>query len=358
MTNPDRLEFPSGAQLAYLAEGGANVIYRIIWAPAPAGPKQKDAAPSKEQMSIPPMLRGKLLRLRKETKSGISYQEISRNFDRIIRPLFQPEEVVDQTLVQLPRGLVQQCNERLRAAELNGTRPRRRCGVYLSLNEPFGLLVTDMTTFTDPGMIMAELKPKWLLQSPSAPPDARRCRTCALRDMKNRESRKVCGSEDKSFCPLGLVSDKFEHVLRATRFVKGCQDQDRLARFLHRNSTLLKLQSHQKAMRDVGLHGQSAQSSEKSLAMTLRDCTMFIKVAFPPLVYHFIANCAQMPLDGEGTVEVRLGDLDLKTGAGGKAQYWLDLENRLISQGWYLGTNCGQTSSECVLQDSSKHSHH
>lgn len=57
-----------------------------------------------------------------------------------------------------------------------------------------------------------------------------------------------------------------------------------------------------------------------------------------------------MPLDGEGPVEVRLGDLDLKTGAGGKAQYWLDLENRLISHGWYLGTHCGQTSSECVLQ--------
>ncbi|EYE99925.1 inositol-pentakisphosphate 2-kinase [Aspergillus ruber CBS 135680] len=336
MTNPDHLEFPSGAQLDYLAEGGANVIYRIIWAPATAtaGPKQKDAMPSNEQMSIPPMLRGKLLRLRKDTKSSISYQEISRNFDRIIRPLFQSEEVVDQTLVQLPRGLVQQCNERLRAAELNGTRPHRRCGVYLSLNEPFGLLVTDMTTFNDPGMIMAELKPKWLLQSPSAPLDARRCRTCALRDMKNYESRKACGSEDKSFCPLGLVSDRSEHVLRATRFVKGCQDQDRLARFLHRNSTLLKLQAHQEAMRDVGLHGQSAQSKERSLAMTLRDCTMFIK----------------MPLDGEGPVEVRLGDLDLKTGAGGKAQYWLDLENRLISQGWYSGTNCGQASSECVLQ--------
>lgn len=279
MTSPDRLELPPGAQLVYLAEGGANVIYRIIWT-AQNAPVTSKHAPSKKEQSIPPMLQGKLLRLRKETKSGIPYQEIMRNFDRIIRPLFRPEELVDQTLVQLPRGLVQQCNERLRAAELNGTRPRRRCGVYLSLNEPFGLLVTDMTTFNDPGTIMAELKPKWLLQSPSAPPKARRCRTCALRDMKNYEARKVHGSEDKSFCPLALVSDNVEHVMRATRFVKGYLDQDRLARFLYRNSTLLKLQAHQKAMRDVGLHGQSAQSREKSLAMTLRDCTMFIKVSF------------------------------------------------------------------------------
>lgn len=280
MTKPNRLELPAGVQLVYLAEGGANVIYRIVWATENV---PKGTVPSKrEQMSIPPMLRGKLLRLRKETTSGIPYQEIARNFDQTIRPLFKPEELVDQTLVQLPAGLVQQCNERLRAAEITGARPRRRQGVYLSAHEPFGLLITDMTIFGDPGMIMAELKPKWLLQSPSAPPNARRCRTCALRDMKNHQVRKVRRSEERSFCPFHLVSDKYENVLRATRFLRRCQDHVRLARVLYRNSTLLKLQSHQKAMRDVGLFGQPAQSREKSLAMTLRDCTMFIKVFFPP----------------------------------------------------------------------------
>lgn len=64
-----------------------------------------------------------------------------------------------------------------------------------------------------------------------------------------------------------------------------------------------------------------------------------------------------MPRDGTGAVEVRLGDLDLKTGAGGKAQYWLDLENQLISQGWYMGANSEQTSSECVLQSSPSTAH-
>lgn len=57
-----------------------------------------------------------------------------------------------------------------------------------------------------------------------------------------------------------------------------------------------------------------------------------------------------MPKDGRDKIEVRLGDLDLKTGAGGKAQYWLDLENQLITQGWYTATNSGQSSTECVLQ--------
>lgn len=290
MTKPNQLELPAGVQLVYLAEGGANVIYRIVWVTENV---TKGTAPSKrEQMSIPPMFRGKLLRLRKETTSGIPYQEIARNFDQTIRPLFKPEELVDQTLVQLPAELVQQCNERLRAAEITGARPRRRQGVYLSVHEPFGLLITDMTTFGDPGMIMAELKPKWLLQSPSAPSNARRCRTCALRDMKNHQARKVRGSEERSFCPLHLVSDNYENVLRATRFLKGCQDHVRLARVLYRNSTLLKLQSHQKVMRDVGLYGQSAQSREKSLAMTLRDCTMFIKV----FIYFFFSSYYNMSI--------------------------------------------------------------
>lgn len=284
MTKSKRLELPPGVQLVYLAEGGANVIYRIIWAAesAPAGTKKKEIVPSKrEQMSIPPELAGKLLRLRKATLSGIPYQEIARNFDYAIRPLFKPEELVDQTLVQLPYGFVEQCNERLRAAEINGIRPRRRQGVYLSLDEPFGLLVTDMTAFGDPNMEMAEFKPKWLLQSPSAPPGAKRCRTCALRDMKNHAARNSCKSEDLSFCPLNLVSDKFEDVRRATHFINGCQDQARLVQFLYQNSTLQKLYSHQKTMCDVGLHGKHPNSRGKSLAMTLRDCTMFVKVSSP-----------------------------------------------------------------------------
>lgn len=57
-----------------------------------------------------------------------------------------------------------------------------------------------------------------------------------------------------------------------------------------------------------------------------------------------------MPRNESQPVEIRLGDLDLKTGAGGKAQYWLDIENRLINEGWYSGDRKGQEHSECALQ--------
>lgn len=288
MTKPGLLELPPGVQLVYLAEGAANVVYRFVASPAnSAFAVKKDskrllasaAVEGIEHCSVPARLRGKLLRLRKETASDVHYEEIARNFDTIIRPLFNPKELVDQTLIRLPEGLIQHCNEQLRIAELNGLRPTQRHGAYLCVDEPFGLLVTDMTTAGDPRATLAEFKPKWLIQSPSAPPTSQRCRTCALREMKNHEARSLGQKEQLSFCPLDLVSERFDNVLRATDFIKGGRDHARLARILYQNPTLRKLQAHQKAIRDVGLRGPSEQSREASLAMTLRDCTMFIKVS-------------------------------------------------------------------------------
>lgn len=59
-------------------------------------------------------------------------------------------------------------------------------------------------------------------------------------------------------------------------------------------------------------------SSDLLAAMTLRDCTLYLKV-------------------GQSSIDARLGDLDLKTGKG-KAEYWRDLERRLIDEGWYTAT--------------------
>lgn len=284
MTKPSRLELPPGVQLVYLAEGGANVIYRFV--SVPVKPVKKDpkqpSSPARidpiEHCGVPARFRGKLLRLRKETAADLSYKELVQYFNATVRPLFAPEELVDQELIRLPEGLIQRCNEHLRIAELNGMRPTKRHGGYLCTKERFGLIITDMTPFDDPGATLAELKPKWLIQSPSAPANAYRCRTCALREMKNAESRRLGQNEQRSFCPLDLVSERFEHVLRATALIKGCKDRSRLAHILFRNPTLQKLQSLQKARREVGLLGPPPQSREMSLDMTIRDCTMFIRV--------------------------------------------------------------------------------
>lgn len=276
MANPGLLELPPGVQLVYLAEGGANVVYRFVSSSSADKPKgmrfllpMKQTTNSIEQGSVPARLRGKLLRLRKETTTDLSYEEMAHGFNAHVRPLFKPEELVDQTLIRLPDGLIQRCNEHLRAAERTGMRPKKRHGGSLCTKEPFGLLISDMTVFDGPAATLAEFKPKWLVQSPSAPAGARRCRNCALREMK----REPC-----SFCPLDLVSGRFENVLRATAFIKGCDDRVRLARILYRNPTLLKLQSLQETYGSVGLAGPPLHSREMSLDMTIRDCTLFIRV--------------------------------------------------------------------------------
>lgn len=280
MTKPSLLEIPQGVQLVYLAEGGANVVYRFVSAVKPPLTANKDPRKPLSPVAFEPAERftGNLLRLRKDTAANVSYKEIVQNFNTTVRPLFKADELVDQTLIRLPEGLVHRCNEQLLLAESTGARPQKRHGGYLSLTEPFGLLVTDMTTFDDPGSTLAELKPKWLIQSPTAPAAAHRCRTCALRDMKNYDARSLGQKEQRSFCPLDLVSETFEDVLRATNFIEGCGDRTRLAHILFRNPTLQKLLSHQKTYSKVGLHGPPMQSTETSLDMTLRDCTLYIKV--------------------------------------------------------------------------------
>ncbi|KAJ6096676.1 Inositol-pentakisphosphate 2-kinase [Penicillium sp. IBT 16267x] len=339
MTNPSLLELPRGVQLVYLAEGGANVIYRFVTAPIKSSlvvrePKRPVSPIMIDEPRLPAGFQGKLLRLRKKTAGDISYKEINRNFNTIVRPLFRPEELVDQSLILLPGGLIQRCNEQLVATELNGQRPKKRHGGYLCADEPFGLLITDMTTFDTPGATLAELKPKWLMQSPSAPPMARRCRTCALREMKNHDARSSGSKEQRSFCPLDLVSGCFEDVLRATTFIKGCNDRARLARILYHNPVLHTLRAQQTSLAQVGLLGPPALSQKPSLDMTLRDCTMFIKI----------------PHDDKSPVEIRLGDLDLKTGSGGKSTYWRKIELQLLDGGWYSGSNSSQDPSECALQ--------
>ena len=61
-----------------------------------------------------------------------------------------------------------------------------------------------------------------------------------------------------------------------------------------------------------------------------------------------IAKCLQVPTNQEGSIEARLGDLDLKTSLGRKADYWRNIERRLIDEGWYTATE----------QDHARHGNH
>lgn len=313
------LELSQAIKLDYLAEGGANIVYRIILPSTEeqALEPQPSELPHYGSSTPPPteiddinpdidvdvnITSGKLLRLRKNVRYGLPYHDTAHDFQTQIRPLFDDEELVDQILVRVPASVIQRCNANLHERERLQKRPAIRCGVYLAEDETLGMLVTDMTTTTTTttttpstasvGSIV-ELKPKWLIQSPSAPSKARRCRTCAFRDMKRADSTPLDSRSSTTapvvippgkaqFCPLDLTSSDRKDMKRTIRQIFPSLLPERIvtiAGALYQHPILQKLLSLQRIHSDVGLNGPPSGSKETSLSMTLRDCSIFLKVS-------------------------------------------------------------------------------
>ena len=331
-----------GVQLVYLAEGAANVVYRIrnlsldpsIYANLnfeSFGPNSPPP-PEIEPLQMDPRLEGKLVRLRKKASSSTPVAESQKHFESSIKVLFPSENLVQQVLFQPSKNLLKDCNARLREMEKNGARPAKRHGVYLAEDELYGMLVTDMSC-SDDSFKFYEFKPKWLAQSPSAPPDSKRCRTCALRAMKK-------GSRS-GFCPLDLVNkDKITTAVcriigldpRRLQDYSGSQREmlGRIRDFLRKDPLLRRLRQLQMHKDPNGVLKAKAISPDFLAAMTLRDCTLYLKV-------------------GPASIDARLGDLDLKTGKG-KAEYWRESERLLIDGGWYTATEKGESAGENLCQ--------
>lgn len=280
-------------KIKYLNEGGANFIFSILQAGT----------------ELPKSLRGKLLRLRKNLSHVQTTTEQVKSFDHNFRPLFPPDCLVQPELVRLNDGMADALNRALDT--LN--RPSRRYQDCLPQDEHYGLLVTDMVP--EPGKAMLEMKPKWLLQSPNAPSNAKRCRTCALRAQRAAQGKRTA-TDDQESCPLDLVSERIEDRQRAA--TKATRDPA-LADFLVEGAQPLFaiLRDQQRFLDPRGVLRVAGADGIYDLcrAMTLRDCTLFVRGS----------------ADG---IEARLGDLDFKQPE--KLARWKDVERKLIDDGWYL----------------------
>ena len=299
VTNILELGLDSMVTLEYLAEGAANVVYKIVVPPPSpsiaadfnfeAGGSSYDTS---TQLEVPafrldPLLEDKLVRLRKNLPSTTPVIESQRHFESIIVPLFEGQSkknsLVEQTVFRPSQSLIRDCNAKLRKIEADGSRSRKRYGTYLAEDEDYGVLVTDMTSGTDGYYACVEFKPKWLAQSPTAPVGSRRCRNCALRAMKS-----ATGEPSKSdFCPLSLVSGDKAKVATAVNIItsipKYADNVTEPARaasadFLY-NSPLLRLLRKLQLEKDpLGVLHADLQNHNFLTAMTLRDCTLFLKV--------------------------------------------------------------------------------
>ncbi|KAK4212920.1 inositol-pentakisphosphate 2-kinase [Rhypophila decipiens] len=263
--------------------------------------------------------------------------------------------------------------------------------------------------------ILLEFKPKWLTQSPDAPANAIRCRNCAKEWLRYHDKlqkklqkppklQQSFTPDDKLqrrqtqkalplpvLCTIDLLNSSScikarERVLsrltdpsptsRSTvaltnAIPEGSRQWRLLSRWLEGNSLLKRLELAQRANDDpehldrngrgkrkrggclTALVGQ--ENPELDLAMTLRDCTCFLRIPGPPGPPPLERAGAGGPAEeddddddeqGEAAateqdveeesveVEAKLGDLDKKNGAA-KLATWQALERRLIDEGFY-----------------------
>ncbi|KAG8531319.1 uncharacterized protein KY384_002948 [Bacidia gigantensis] len=335
--------------LTYLAEGAANIVYRIHppLITSIVNPTSPSTPPSTElesygpstppptevpEPSSPDLYKGHLLRLRKSAASSVPVQESHVAFITKIAPLFPAESLVSQTLIVLPPGLLKRLNSELRGLDGVGTRATKRRGTYLDEEEEYGRLVGDMTGDGngdgEGDCVALEFKPKWLVQSPTAPKEARRCRTCALSAMRIAASSR--GTAWKGVCPLKLLAGNIESAREAVDIILKSRAADervstRLVEFICTNELVKKLRQLQEQWDRQGVLGRREVDEDLSMAMTVRDCTLFLKIPTNPT----------MP------IEARLGDLDLKPTTREKLLYWQNIERRLIDEGWYTTTEKG-----------------
>lgn len=296
------LDLSSSIQLEYLAEGGANVVYRMrLSSSSPSTSSARDLTtggktPQPTQLSalgINPQFYGKLFRLRKDLPSTVPVIDSQKYFNTTIQPLFTQHNLIEQLLFKPSTSLIKSCNTNLKRMETDGSRPHKRHGVYLVESETYGTLITDMTCAAADSHASIEFKPKWLVQSPSAPAGSVRCRTCALRAMKS-VARKTSADPAESLrlgiCPLSLVSDDKAKVTAAAKIVlELCRpdesDSENLKRglveFLYKSPLLRLLRTLQEAMDPIGVLQADPSQRNFLTAMTIRDCTLFLKVKLP-----------------------------------------------------------------------------
>lgn len=224
----------------------------------------------------------------------------------------------------------------------------------LSSAAQFGILLPNMST--TPGQnITFEIKPKWLAQSPAAPPNAIRCRTCALQFSRGK------GIPDDYICPLRLSNEEsaangdIAHIRQWALNAISLQLQaDVDAKLAHEfpldtlvdrvvtyfttgegRTLILHLKKLQATLDSEGVLQRYARPRDDfnfvydlRLAMTLRDCSLFVVVPIR-----------------DGEVTAKLADLDFKSAE--KIDDWRDKEAALVDEHWY--TKDPEAHDVCLL---------
>jgi inositol-pentakisphosphate 2-kinase len=358
----------------YLNQGGANIIFTIHpWSPTKAEDGQAfvfvDA--KTDSLTVTPIhqseLVDKVLRVDKGLNKTLRCDEIISGFYGHVWPLFTPRAAItivviaSDTLYKLDPITMPDLDFTSHLMDHQGVAlyPSVMFDITAKANavrkdqaqrplhtERWGILLPDMSP-TAGSSVTIEIKPKWLAQSPTAPPNAIRCRTCALQVVKPKDPKKyICplqlldGSWDVVYpWILGRIDEQVSKQSTTTGTSKTMDQTNSIAAHLttyitkgdgqallqHLRSLQRKLDHHgvlyRARMNNSTQEIRDVFDSNLRLAMTLRDCSLFIRIQY---------NSAGADAS---SIECKLGDLDFKS--ADKIDDWLEKENELLKSDAY-----------------------
>lgn len=356
-----RIEDNAMIQFEYLNQGGANVIFKIN--PEPSGAKQQFFFANCEKGSITAVCQQdvihQVLRVDKGLDKTLRCEEVVSGFYEHVRPLFvsgslsviklgsDSKPVLRSVLLRnidftqhlmehqgvllyptVMVDLMSKCDTVLPKGKLVGNQ--------LPAPDRWGILLPDMSS-TAGLSVTIEVKPKWLAQSPNAPLNAVRCRTCAMQVSKPKDLKdyvcplRLLGSDDNKLYQwvLNRVTDQLvEHAATTKQQHQATPITSAIVEYLVKGdgyALLQHLKFLQTQLDPQGVHLRdktylrSTFDRNLRLAMTLRDCSLYITA-------HYTTT---------GTVKVdsKLGDLDFKS--AGKIDDWVSKEQALLKEGAY-----------------------
>ncbi|KAI1393492.1 uncharacterized protein F4822DRAFT_14875 [Hypoxylon trugodes] len=291
------------SEFTHLAEGRANAVFRI------KEPKE---------LQIPRgFFQGTLLRVPKTTPDVTPYDyETLQDFqEKFVDVKVGRQHIVPQVLIRIERCIADSLN----CKRQNALRAKGIKGDQSTILAGHAMLVEDMGP--SPGYLTLEFKPKWLAQSPMAPKDATRCRTCAREALRNDKLRKKGFRVPTPVCPLGLLHENPAVVMSTIdRLVPGWSGRDRvrLMKAFNKSGVLERLRDLQEEGDSGDALFTNPSDPRFGLSMTLRDCSCFVR----------------MPIDRNAPVIIKLADVDKKNWRQ-KQSYWQKSHNELVNEGWY-----------------------
>ncbi|KAK4194734.1 inositol-pentakisphosphate 2-kinase [Triangularia verruculosa] len=324
---PDISDFcPENWTINFVNEGAANLVFEVG---LPPGIPSTAGSHRKRGHDI---FQGNLLRVPKAGAKTFPYPELQQYWESTVTPLFPEENLVQQQLVRLghsPSKVISRLDELLIKEESRRRKDFR--GTRVLPDAQYGMLIEDMRSQNTSDLFL-EFKPKWLSPSPSQRTRCRNCAREAYRDHLDPSHHKA--HRLGILCPLDFLACRdspqsldsvLKHILPAS---SSPAQRNHLLNWLKTNTLLPLLQKVQSE------HDPSS-GVNLELSMTLRDCSLFLRISSPS--------------EESMKIEAKLADLDKKN-ATKKKDHWEELERNLVEGGFYDGKETPREETDCLLE--------